>query len=103
MENGLHIDVFIVGRGANHRVRPATVTIPKTQTAICFRNLTGGAASLFFPGGFLAESSLELTAGSEACVDIRTPESGEYTYAVWVSESRDFAIGESSPRVNIDR
>ena len=103
MANGVKNDVFIVGRGANHRVRPATAIIPKEQSAICFRNLTHGDATLFFPGGFLAQTVLELAAGAQACVDIAGREPGEHTYAVWVSEGRDFAVGESSPRVIIDR
>ncbi len=103
MANGDRIDVFIVGKGANHRVRPAAAIIRKGQTRICFRNLTVGKARLFFPGGFLDRELLELEGHAEGCATITAEDPGEHAYAVWVAESRDFAIGESSPRIIIDR
>lgn len=108
MSNGPS-DVFILQTGRGYLVRPA-VFVARDPFTITFRNLTGAAASLHFPQpGFKAESSSVPPDGqTRVVVDPAVP-AGYYPYAVSIESGRapavfrDFAHGESSPGVIIDK
>jgi hypothetical protein len=99
-----HIDVFVVNDGGEYFVRPATAIVRATQGVVWFENLSDSSVEIRFPGGFLAPD-LTLGPRMEMAATVMAREPGLYLYDVVaaVRGEKKAVLGESSPKIIVDR
>lgn len=104
MSKNAPVDVSFVPHGSRYRAQPPShVARPYLKGTVTFRNYTGSAVDVFFPGGFLFGGPSTIGAGREETYTIADNTDGVYPYAAYVVDAKQFVEGNSSPEIIIDR
>ena len=99
-------DIYIIEVAGEFRVRPAVAMVDGSTKKLNIRNLTGYAATLVFPLGFLAgdQEVFSIASMDKKPADLMQNLDGQFQYLVVINKNGELvpAKGESAPSVIVD-